>query len=175
MAAKVLCGCCNKLVSRKVERAHRVHARHPYSYLSQSGLNTKPKLRGVSSPSPSASSLEDGLDDFHAVEDGSTSLGVGPSSILYTYAENVNYTAQAPDEDSESNSSHSDEEDTVGEEDPGHDLLEDDEEYPDWETFEYPSREPGISAWDSLGEAYEQEAAAVGESDFHALQKLMFS
>lgn len=159
MAPKVLCSCYNTLVSRKVERAHRVHAHNPYSYLTQSTSKVQPKLRGVSSPS--ASSVEEESNEIYEV-------GQVEDFAALSYEENLdNEMTQTNDEESIYSDPEVEDSDadagSAGGEDLDSESSEDEANLPDWDTFEYPATAHGISGWDSLGEAYEQEAAAVGE------------
>ena len=166
---KVLCLCCNQMVTRHRERAHRARLQTPYS----TSARTTSKLAAITSISSDESSnsdllslhngggrgadvrLDDPMDgqlsDADSLPDNDT-----PEQILRSWVPLAHgpplHASQSDDHDHNN----------AGTADEPEEHVECDDDYPEWDHFV--ASLDGVAASDMLSEGYEQEAAAVGTS-----------
>lgn len=172
----VYCSCCNSYITARRERAHRAKLNTPYS-----AAETVSSKSGVKQIVDISSESE--LEDFSMLSDGDDPEPMVEMNDIRTPLDNYVNIPEAlgvDDEDADTELQGEQilhkwyqerrrvwqdqiisEPESEEEEGPGGNSAdsdnEDDEAYPEWDSFNE------ISSWDQLGEGYEQDAAGVGE------------
>ncbi|KAF7341602.1 hypothetical protein MSAN_02057500 [Mycena sanguinolenta] len=184
MGRKYLCACgCGERVTRTREQVHLQARVHPY--LVPTGVNPSRQLRvfapssedgqGVSEDEGRIVAGPSGHQDYHGAEDElrddvivgedwsspdfdmSAAPDSSESEVIAEDVDDVGVESGLDSEEEDEDDAFLDELDPVRGEDSDGDNSDDEPDIFDWDSFK-PS---GLTAWEELGEEYEQEAAAV--------------